>query len=74
MKIDLKSAIAGLIIGALVVFVMGAGDPNQRKYQVAGGSGIFIILDTENGKVWYSNLNRSGYISETAGFWDKKPE
>lgn len=75
MKIDLKSALLGLLIGIGTMFAMGAGEssPNEGKFQVATGNSIVVILNTETGQAWYSNLQRSGYMGETGGFWDKKP-
>lgn len=78
MKIDLKSAVVGLLVGVVAVFAMGAGEPGSTigKYQIAGGSGFFVIVDTETGKSWAANLASPvpGFQSVHPGFWDKKPE
>lgn len=74
MKLDLKSALLGLAVGIGAVLAMGAGDssPGCGRYQTASSAGVFIIVDTDTGKVWYSNLQRPGFLGETGGFWEKK--
>ena len=74
-KIDLKSAVFGLILGILAMLALGSttGEPVGR-YQVAGGAGFFTIVDTTTGKAWGANFAAPapGFQGVQAGYWDKK--
>lgn len=74
MKIDLKSALLGLLIGIGTMLSIGAGESSREvgRYQIAGGVAVFVVVDTATGKTWYCNLGRPGYMGETGGFWEKK--
>ncbi len=72
MKIDLKSALCGLALGVLAVLAIGAAEPSSPvgKYEVAGGAGSFVIVDTATGQAWGATLGSLG--GPQPGFWDKK--
>ena len=65
-KIDMKSALLGLLTGAgLVLLVGAAANPNTNygRYQAAisDDGGAALVIDTATGQVWrhtsYSSLN-----------------
>lgn len=76
MKFDLKSMVLGLGLGLAAVFVVAAGNnPGPvGKYQIAGGSGFFVIVNTETGQSWAANLASPtpGFQSVHPGFWEPK--
>lgn len=78
MKWDIKSVIAGLVLGVVCVVGVAAVDSPKTigKYSIAGGYGFFVILDTETGQAWAANLATPvpGYQGVPAVFWTKKPE
>jgi hypothetical protein len=75
-KIDLKSALCGLVVGILAMLAIGASEaPNAiGKYQVASGAGFVTIVDTTTGQAWGANLASPppGFQTIQPGFWDKK--
>ena len=70
MKIDIKSAVIGLAVGALVTIGVAATTPPTSRvgrYQIAssannGGQGgsHSLIIDTVTGKVWLGFVPSSG--------------
>ena len=54
MTIDLRSALLGLIAGALLVLTLGAAtNPGETaRYQLATGDGLVFLADTQTGEVW----------------------
>ena len=53
-KIDLKSALAGLVAGVIITFSVGAASSSGPlgRYQIAGTPGHGMVLDTVTGQVW----------------------
>ena len=54
-RLDLKSALAGLLVGVLAMLAIGAATPSDSvgRYQIAIGSGnIPVLVDTATGQVW----------------------
>jgi hypothetical protein len=74
MKIDLKSALCGIVVGVLAVLVIAAEtSPHQTgKYQIAGSLNYFLIIDTQTGKVWTGNFPSNGSRPVDVGFFDIK--
>jgi hypothetical protein len=75
-QIDLKSAVCGLVLGVLTMFVIGAGESSSipvGRYQVAVGSISSVIVDTATGQSWANNL-AEGRISPRTEFLDKKTD
>jgi len=78
-QIDLKSALCGLIIGALAMFALGASDSTGTfggRYQIvafnaAGMEPNAMVIDTQTGKVWGAKLN-SNWRDDGANFWNTK--
>jgi streptogramin lyase len=57
--LDLKSAALGAAACGLIILATAAADrppTSIGRYQVAGGAGTFVILDTVTGKPWYYNM------------------
>ena len=77
-RIDLKSALCGLVVGVLAMLAMGATESLTPvgRYQVAAGAGFFTIVDTATGQAWGANLASPapGYQGIGTGFWDRKLE
>ncbi len=71
-KIDLKSALCGLAVGVLGMLVLGAAETSNpvERYQVTGGAGFFVIVDSATGQAWGANTASIPGIHP--GFWDKK--
>ena len=75
MKIDAKSLLYGLILGIVAMLAVAATEGDRSgKYQVSGGAGFFVILDTESGQAWYANMAAPapGVQGVQPGFWEKK--
>ena len=70
-KLDLKSGLIGLGIGVLAMLAIGAAEPQHPmgRFQVGGGSGTFIIVDTTTGQAWGANNAIHG---AQPGFWEAK--
>ncbi len=73
-KIDLKSALCGLVVGVLAMLAIGAGDSSNQvgRYKIAGGAGAFAIIDTATGQAWCANT--ASITGVHPGFWDKKSD
>lgn len=56
-RIDLKSALCGLLIGVGAMFAMGAENSTTppARYQVSSGTGITVIVDSQTGQAWMFN-------------------
>jgi hypothetical protein len=80
-QIDLKSAVLGLIVGAVAIFTLGdaTSQPNQNgRYQCAvaldgsGNNGVELILNTQTGKAWNA-INRATIAHDDGdSFWNAK--
>ena len=54
-KLDLTSALLGLLTGASVVLLIGAAAPpntNCGRYQAVLYDGLALVIDTSTGQVW----------------------
>ena len=53
-KIDIKSAVLGLVLGVLVTVAVAASTlPGPvGRYQIAGTANHGLVLDTATGQVW----------------------
>jgi hypothetical protein len=76
MNIDLKSALFGLALGALTMFVIGAADSSSTaplgRYQGAAGTGILLIVDTVTGQAWAIQPGSVSITGAPAGFFEQK--
>ena len=75
MKVDLKSALCGIVVGVLAMLVIAAADSSANvvgKYQAAGGAGFFLILDTASGKAWFANVSANNLTHIDKGFFEAK--
>jgi hypothetical protein len=73
--IDVKSAILGLIIGAVTMFAIGAGSSSNRvgRYQISAGSqGCAVIVDTTTGQAWAFEPPTTVQYRNDGGFFDAK--
>jgi hypothetical protein len=57
-KIDVKSALLGLVLGVIATAATGAvSSPTQiGRYQVAGAGNHAIVLDTVTGQLWANDV------------------
>ena len=75
-KIDLKSALFGLLAGVVVMFCIGAATPSNPvgKYQVVGApgrsGGLFVLIDTQTGQAWGADADKN--FSDQGTFWGVK--
>ena len=69
-KLNLTSLVLGAIIGALVIFTMGAASPNSTqtgtngRFQLLASDGQLFKIDTTTGQVWRTYV--TGDISKFA--------
>ena len=61
-KLDLKSALLGLIAGVVIMVALGAAPSigPVGRYQVAGTASHAIIVDTQTGKAWTAFFQQHG--------------
>ncbi len=76
-KIDVKSALVGLVIGVLSILAIGAGDSSathQGRYQIvaSGNPTVFAMVDTETGRVWMANGTANQLRSDPDFFQAKR--
>jgi len=74
-KMDVKSALVGLIVGIAVVTTIAAVENNSEpvgRYQASAASGFLVILDTQTGKAW--GATPPGVPTLHDGFWEKKSD
>lgn len=73
-KIDVKSALIGLLLGVLVtVAIAAASSPGQAgRYQVAGTGSYGLVLDTVTGQVWSMFFSSSGGRTDGDTFYQPK--
>jgi hypothetical protein len=78
MKIDLKSALFGLLVGAAAMFTLGDAESSadNGRYQLAVSSGqtgkISIILDTRTGQAWNAHDDYTLNKDDGDKFWSPK--
>ena len=76
-QIDLKSALIGLVLGAGVMFTIGAASSNPAgRYQITSfgngtGGGAAYLLDTQTGEVWAAD-NHQDWSPKVEKFWGPK--
>ena len=68
--LDVKSVVVGLVVGAVVVFSLGAGvnlEPQVKRYAIAGNEGHAFVLDTVTGQVWekFTPANSANPVNST---------
>ena len=73
-KIDIKSALLGLLLGVVVtVTIAAAASPGQiGRYQVSGTGNHGLVLDTATGQVWSMFLSSSGGRTDGETFYQPK--
>jgi hypothetical protein len=72
LTIDLKSALMGMGVGVLAIFVLGATDSGNQtgRYQAAVGTSYAVVVDTVTGQTWGANVVSLSGVH--AGFFEKK--
>jgi hypothetical protein len=61
-RIDIKSALIGLLLGIMATVAIGASSPRMvGRYQLTGVGNHGLIIDTTSGKIW------SGYFPPNSG-------
>ena len=75
-KIDLKSALCGLAVGVLAMFVVGTTENSSSspfgRYQTAAAYGFFMTVDTATGQAWLANVAQPGVSGIPADFFEKR--
>ena len=73
LKLDLKSIVAGLVLGVVVMCAVGAGTPktDTGRYRLAGSTPYFLLVDSVTGQVWAGNF-QSGLKPTDADFFAPK--
>lgn len=72
--LDLKSMLAGLVIGVGAVLLTGATGSEKEvgRYQISTGAGFGLVVDTTTGKVWGANFTSANFNAIQEGFWSAK--
>jgi hypothetical protein len=72
-KIDIKSALIGLLFGVLVTVLMAAtSSPGQvGRYQVSGTQNQGLLVDTVTGQVWRAWFSSNGGTTDGSFFMPK---
>ena len=75
-KIDIKSALFGIVIGVLVTLAIGAAAPSGPvgRYQIGGTSNQGLVLDTATGEVWAMFFSSGGGKADPDFFVPKNKE
>ena len=74
--IDFKSALCGLILGALAMLALGAESSSNGvgRYQVSAAAGLGIIVDTKTGQAWcFGPINTTQFRNDN-DFWVRKDD
>lgn len=74
-KIDFKSTLLGLLLGAGAIFAMGAGQSSNPvgRFQVAASSAnTLVVVDTITGEVWAHAPGGVSITGAPGGFFNKK--
>ena len=75
LKIDLRSALVGLVMGIGVMLALGAGESSGSpvgRYQVAGAGVHFMLTDTVTGQTWCANIATPPIAGVAPGFFERK--
>jgi len=75
-KIDTKSVMIGMLLGACIIFALGAsaGDKaNIGRYQITSPdeSGVCFVIDTTSGQVWRRHNSSRGRSYGSPSQWSK---
>ena len=75
-KIDVKSALLGLVLGMIATVAIGAASsPGQvGRYQIGGTSNRGFVIDSVTGRVWSSYFGSSVGTSDKNFFQPKNAE
>jgi hypothetical protein len=73
-RIDIKSALLGLLLGVLATVALGAASAPRQvgRYQVAGTSNFGLVLDTATGQVWRMFFSSNGGGTDGEAFFQPK--
>ena len=72
-KIDIKSALIGLLLGVLATVAVAASSSGPvGRYQFAGTGNYGIILDTATGQAWTMFFSSSGGRTDRETFYQPK--
>jgi hypothetical protein len=73
-KIDIKSALIGLLLGVLASVAIAAASSSGQagRYQVAGTGNQGLVLDTATGQVWTMFFSSSGGRTDGDAFYQPK--
>jgi hypothetical protein len=69
MKIDLKSALCGLVIGVLAILAIGATNASNDlgRYRLVGTTSYAMIIDSQTGRVWNAKFLTLNEFKATDG-------
>ncbi len=76
--IDIKSVAIGLVIGASIFFLTGAGvesmlvNDHVQRYQVSVGVDAAVVVDTMTGKCWIRSKSNGMNWGNDPEFFDVK--
>jgi hypothetical protein len=73
-KIDIKSALIGLLLGIVTTFVIGAASSATTigRFQVSGTGNFGLVLDTATGQVWNMYFDSTGGRHDGEAFFRPK--
>lgn len=73
-KIDIKSALIGLLLGVLATVAIAAASSSGTagRYQIAGTGSYGLVLDTATGQVWTMFFSSSGGRTDGDAFYQPK--
>ena len=73
-KIDIKSALIGLLLGVLATAGIAAASSSAQagRYQIAGTGSYGLVLDTATGQVWTMFFSSSGGRTDGDAFYQPK--
>lgn len=75
-KIDLKSAFLGLVLGVIATAAIGAASSAGQvgRYQIGGTSNQGLVIDTVTGRIWSAYFGSSVGTADKSFFQPKNPE
>jgi hypothetical protein len=75
-KIDIKSALCGIVVGVLAVFAIGAATSSNEvgRYQISSSTSFSVMVDTKTGRAWGSVYapNSGSSIHNDGNFFEAK--
>lgn len=75
LRIDLKSALCGLVIGILAMLLVAAATPSSGvgRFRLDATPSYALLVDTTTGQVWTANFVSSASVRGTdADFYSAK--